>query len=256
MKRLFLSAALCLGLASGAQAQGVPTVDTRAIAQQIQQFQQMLEDFGIQTDIFDTLTEQLATLQSQLDELQSTYAALTEIGDLVELAMGGNLDRLLQRDFGDLIGLIQNVQNGNWTDLLGPGGGIARTQMERVLARAGFDEDSIREMATSGVPGAERTATLATTGAMAAAAGQVTHENASHAAERLETLVAAIGDQDTLRQSLDHNTRVTAELGIILLQMLELQAIQAVALGQGGVLDAATIAEEQRYLDLTLPELR
>ncbi|MFN7177548.1 MAG: type IV secretion system protein [Thermaurantiacus sp.] len=256
MKRLLLTTALCLGFASTTQAQGVPTIDTRAITQQIQQFQQMLEDFGMQTDIFDTLTAQLEVVQNQLTELQRTYAALTEIGDLVELAMGGDLDRLLTSGFGDLLGLVRNIQTGNWEDLLGPGGLQLRTQMEGALAAAGFDEDTIRQMATSGNAGAERTAAQATTGAMAAAAGQTSHENAAHAGTRLETLVEAIGDQETLRQSLDHNTRVTAELGIILLQMLELQAVQTVARGQVGILDAATIAEEQRYLDLTLPDLR
>ena len=52
MKRLLICTAICLGLGSGASAQGVPTVDTQNIAQEIRQLQQMLEDFGIQTDIF------------------------------------------------------------------------------------------------------------------------------------------------------------------------------------------------------------
>lgn len=57
-------------------AQGVPTIDTRNIAQEIRQLQQMLEDFGIQTDQLDTLLEQLDLVQQQLDTLNETYAAL------------------------------------------------------------------------------------------------------------------------------------------------------------------------------------
>ena len=52
---------------ASAIAQGVPTVDTQNIAQEIRQLQQMLEDFGIQTDQLDTLLEQLDLVQQQLD---------------------------------------------------------------------------------------------------------------------------------------------------------------------------------------------
>ena len=34
------------------------------------------------------------------------------------------------------------------------------------------------------------------------------------------------------------------------------EAIQTVGDGTGGVIDAATIAEEQRFMDFTLPDLR
>ena len=55
--------------ASPLLAQGVPTVDTRNIAQEIRQLQQMLEDFGIQTDQLDALLEQHDLVQQQLDTL-------------------------------------------------------------------------------------------------------------------------------------------------------------------------------------------
>jgi type IV secretion system protein VirB5 len=60
MIRIFSAIVTCAMLAvSPAIAQGVPTIDTRNIAQEIRQLQQMLEDFGIQTDQLDTLLEQL-----------------------------------------------------------------------------------------------------------------------------------------------------------------------------------------------------
>ena len=239
-----------------AMAQGVPTIDTRSIAQQITQYQQLLEDFSIQTDIFDNLLEQLDVLNEQYAQLTEIVRVLQEARDQVGLIMGGDLDALLEADFGDILALVQNVQNGDWSELIGPNGPRMRTQMERVLARAGFDEDTIRNMASSGVAGAERTAVAATTGAMTAAVGQAAHENAGRSYERIETLVGSIPDQQTFRESLDLNTRVTAELGVILLQMLELQSVATLAAGQGGVLDAATIAEERRYMDFTIPDLQ
>lgn len=238
------------------QAQGVPTIDTRSIAQQITQYQQLLEDFGIQTDIFDNLLEQLDVLNEQFAQLTEIVRVLQEARDQVGLIMGGDLDALLEADFGDILSLAQSIQNGDWSELIGPNGPAMRTQMERVLTRAGFDEDTIRSMATSGNEGAERTAVAATTGAIVAAAGQASHENAGRSYQRIEALVGAISDQETFRESLDLNTRVTAELGVILLQMLELQSVATLAAGQGGVLDAATIAEERRYMDFTIPDLQ
>ena len=55
--------------------------------------------------------------------------------------------------------------------------------------------------------------------------------------------------------SMDHNTRVTAELAIAMTRMWELEAIQTLGAGNAGVVDAATVAEERRYMDFTLPSL-
>jgi type IV secretion system protein VirB5 len=113
MIRIFSAIITCAMLAvSPANAQGVPTIDTRNIAQEIRQLQQMLEDFGIQTNQLDTLLEQLDLVQQQLDTLNETYAALTGATDIVEMAMGGDLDGLLDQEFGDLLGTIRQIQSG------------------------------------------------------------------------------------------------------------------------------------------------
>ena len=255
MKRLALTTALCVGLATGASAQGVPTVDTQNIAQEIRQLQQMLEDFGIQTDQLDTLLEQLDLVQQQLDQLHSMYASLTGPRDILGLLMGGDLDQLLEAKFEDIPGLIRGIQQGDWSNLLGLTAGPMRSQMETALASAGFDEESLREIATSGNPGAEGIATRATTGAVLSAAAQNSHAEAAQSLERVERLVAMIPDMEDLKASMDHNTRVTAELAIAMTRMWELEAIQTIGAGNAGVVDAATIAEERRYMDFAMPKL-
>lgn len=255
MRRFLISTALCFGLASGASAQGVPTVDTQNIAQEIRQLQQMLEDFGIQSDIFENALEQLDMLQQQFDQLQSMYASLTGPREILGLIMGGELDQLLEAKFEDIPGLIRGIQQGDWSNLLGVTAGPMRTQMEQALASAGFDENSLREIATSGNPGAEGIATRATTGAVLSAAAQNSHEEAAQSLARVERLVAMIPDMDDLKASMDHNTRVTAELAIAMTRMWELEAIQTIGAGNAGVVDAATIAEERRYMDFTMPSL-
>ena len=255
MKRFLISTALSFGLAGGASAQGVPTVDTQNIAQEIRQLQQMLEDFGIQSDIFENALEQLDMLQQQFDQLQSMYASLTGPREILGLIMGGELDQLLEAKFENIPGLIRGIQQGDWSNLLGVTAGPMRTQMQQALASAGFDEDSLREIATSGNPGAEGIATRATTGAVLSAAAQNSHEEAAQSLARVERLVAMIPDMDDLKASMDHNTRVTAELAIAMTRMWELEAIQTIGAGNAGVVDAATIAEERRYMDFTMPSL-
>ena len=71
--------ALTTALAGPVTAQGVPTVDTQNIAQEIRQLQQMLQDFGIQTDLLDNALEQLDMLQSQLDQLGTVLFTLIKV---------------------------------------------------------------------------------------------------------------------------------------------------------------------------------
>ena len=239
-------------------AQGVPVVDTQNIAQNIQQLRQMIEDEILQNEQLVQLREQLATLTEQLAELQRTYEALTRLAELPEIIrtqMEDELNGLLDQEFGDIIATIQAIKTGDFSGLTGSGAVGIETQMDRVLADLGFDEDTLSEMARSGNPGAERVATQATTGALVSAAAQNSYEDAGQSLERVDRLVGLIDDMDELKESVDLNTRVTAELAIALVAMWQLEAIQTVGDGTGGVIDAATIAEEQRFMEFTLPEL-
>ena len=270
-RRMFISApfraltlasvlALCSPFVTSAPAlaQGVPVVDTQNIAQNIQQLRQMIEDEILQNEQLVQLREQLATLTEQLAELQRTYEALTRLAELPEIIrtqMEDELNGLLDQEFGDIIATIEAIKTGDFSGLTGSGASEIETQMDRVLADLGFDEDTLSEMARSGNPGAERVATQATTGALVSAAAQNSYEDAGQSLERVDRLVGLIDDMDELKESVDLNTRVTAELAIALVAMWQLEAIQTVGDGTGGVIDAATIAEEQRFMEFTLPEL-
>ena len=277
MRRLLLSTVRAAGLVPtlGREAQAaIPVIDLRAITQQIAQLDQMLEDFGIQSDLLDSAQDQLAKLQEQFDKLEEIRGVLTGERDVIDVLMGSELDNVLGDDFTDVIASIQAVQDGDFSQLTGANAPRLREEIVGVLDQAGFDAELIENMAAgnpdgvgpsdpAGTPGdgvptdevAQRLATQATTGATMSAAAQVSHENAGVAAERIETLVAAIGDQPDLKASIDHNTRVTAELGIVLLEMLRLQSVATVGAGQAGVIDAATVAAEREYIDFTLPDM-
>ncbi len=244
--------------ATPAHAQGVPTVDVQNIAQEINQLRQMIEDEVLQNEQLTQLLSQLDTLREQYAQLQETYAALTGLAELPEIIsaqMEDGLNGMLDQEFGDILGTIDAIQNGDWSQLTGNASPQIRTQMTRVLAEAGFDEDTLSEMANSGTPGAARIATQATTGAAVSAAAQTSYEEAGQSLERVDRLVGMIGSMEDLKASVDLNTRVTAELAIAMVAMWQLEAVQTVGTGQTGVIDAATLAEEQRYMDFTLPTL-
>ena len=257
--RATLAACLVTGTLSGpVAAQGVPTVDTQNIFQEIEQLRQMAVDEVLQNEQITQLLAQLDTLRDQYAQLQETYAALTglmELPEVIRTEMEEELDGILDQEFGDILAAIDAIKRGDWSGLAGSGSGEIQTQMERVLTEAGFDEDTLREMATSGTPGAERTAQQATTGAVMSAAAQNSYSDAGQSLERVDRLVGMIGDMEELKDSVDLNTRVTAELAIALVAMWQLEAVQTVGTGQFGVIDAATIAEEQRFMDFTLPSL-
>lgn len=236
-------------------AQGVPVIDTQNIAQQIRQIQQMLEDFGIQTEQLDQLLEQIDLLQAQIQQLQETYEALTGITDVAGLVMDGDFNDLLDPKIGDMINLVQSLQNGDFSGLIGGNASQMQSQMQRVLEQAGFNEDTLAEMARSGNAGAQNVATQASAGAVVATAAQNSHQEAQQSLSRVNELVNMIGDMNTLKESVDHNTRVTAEIAVALTRLWELEAIATVGVGQSGVVEAGLMAEEQRYTDFTLPNL-
>lgn len=245
-------------IAAPAYTQGVPVVDTQNIAQNIQQLRQMIEDELLQNEQLLQLREQLTTLTDQLAQLQETYAALTRLAELPEVIateMEAELNGILDQEFGDIQATIQAIRTGDFSGLSGSGAGEIETQMDRVLAELGFDEDTLSELATSGNAGAERIATQATTGALVSAAAQNSYEDAGQSLERVDRLVGLIDDMDELKESVDLNTRVTAELAIALVAMWQLEAIQTVGDGTGVVIDAATIAEEQNFMEFTIPDL-
>ena len=245
-------------IASPALAQGVPVVDTQNIAQAIQQLRQMIEDEILQNEQLVQLREQLTTLTDQLAELQRTYEALTRLAELPEVIateMETELNGILDQEFGDTQATIRAIRSGDFSGLRGSGAGEIETQMDRVLAELGFDEDTLSEMASSGNAGAERIATQATTGALVSAAAQNSYDDAGQSLQRVDRLVGLIDDMDELKESVDLNTRVTAELAIALVAMWQLEAVQTVGDGTGGVIDAATIAEEQNFMEFTIPDL-
>ena len=130
-------------------------MDTQNIAQEIQQLRQMLTDEVLQNEQITQLLAQLDTLREQYAQLQETYAALTglmELPEIIRTEMEAELNGILDQEFGDILATVDAIKSGDWSSLAGSGSSEIRTQMERVLAEAGFDEDTLSEMASAARP--------------------------------------------------------------------------------------------------------
>ena len=234
--------------APAALAQGVPTLDGQNTLQTIKQLEAMLRDAGVQSDLLSNAVKQVEQLQAQLSQLQDIYGQFSGARDIVDLAMGGDLDGLLSGNMTDVLGTIQGGMTGNWGGFTPAKNDKLTKAVQTALSTGGLTQEKVTGMASSGVPGAQRVAAQASGGAVLAASAEQTYAETSSSLERVNTLVAMTQDSADIKESIDLNTRMLAELSVQLAKSLELQSIEAVYNGQAGVLSAATIAEERAYM--------
>ena len=190
---LFLGAGLCvtstLAVTSSGYAQGVPTIDTQSITQQITQIKRMLEDFGIQSDMLDQLVDQLAELQRQTAELEGIYAVLTGKADIQGLLMGGGLDTVLDPKMTSILQAAGSASTGDWSGLSSGYRTAIQTNAKSTMTKAGLDPARVETMGKSGSVAEKRAATQATTGALVAATADTAQRETSVSLQRLDTLV-------------------------------------------------------------------
>ncbi|SCY90101.1 type IV secretion system protein [Paracoccus tibetensis] len=233
---------------SAAWAQGVPTIDGQNTLQTIKQLEAMLRDAGVQADLLSNAVKQVEQLQAQLTQLQDIYGQFSGTRNIVDMAMGQNLDGILNGNMTNVLGTIQAGMSGDWSGFNSGKSDKLTQAVNTALSTAGLSQETVTGMASSGVPAAERVAAQASSGAVLAATAEQTYAETASSLERVNTLVEMTQSSVDIKESIDLNTRMLAELSVQLAKSLELQSIEAVYNGQAGVLSAATIAEERAYM--------
>ena len=253
MRRFFLvtTAVVALGLSQPAAAQGVPTFDGSALQQFVAQLEHMAEDLNVQMQQLATMRLELETQLSQLTNLEAQLTSLIEGSGLGELFATVEEFRALRGKLVAPLNTAQSLASGDFLSGFNPGAELS-TSVERVLSGSGFTSERLSTLSDSDQPADNRIAASAGASAMLSVAAQESHEEAGQSLERLETMVGLIDDQDGLKAAVDLNTRVTAELGIILTQIWRLEAAQGVSAGQLGVVDAATLADERKFRSMAV----
>jgi type IV secretion system protein VirB5 len=248
MKQLLLTVAVLsvFGLAQAADAQGVPTFDGAQLGQLVAQLEHMAEDLNVQLQQLATMKLELETQLSQLTNLDAQLASLIQSNGLGDLFATLEEFQALRGKLVAPLNTAGALAQGDFLSGFNPGAGL-EASVERVLSGSGFTPETLSMLSASAEPADNRIATSAGASAMLSVAAEESHAEAGQSLARLETMVGLIDDQDGLKAAVDLNTRVTAELGIILTQIWRLEAAQGVSAGQLGVVDAATLADERRF---------
>ncbi|MCG7521909.1 type IV secretion system protein [Ruegeria sp. Ofav3-42] len=247
-------AVMVLGMSpKPATPQGVPTFDNSNLRQLVLQLEHMAEDLNVQLQQLATMRQEVETQLSQLLNLEAQLASLSEGNELGELFASA---REFERVRGKLtapLATVEALSSGDFLSGFRPDAELDAA-VERVLSGSGFTQERLSVLATSEEPADNRLATRAGSSAMLSMAAQESHAEAGESLGRLETMVGLIDDQQGLKAAVDLNTRVTAELGIILTQIWRLEAAAGVNGGQLGLVDAATLAEERKFRSMEVPK--
>ncbi len=253
MKQLLLSTALLVGPGVGAAlAQGVPTTDVKNLAQLVQMLteaQAQLKEEILQNVKLD---DQTLKLIQQIQTLQAQYDALTKGLSLAQL----NIDpRTWLQDmvptWGDLTTSLTSAQSGNWgavTTSGNVGATPAGTFVDDLFKSAGLTQADVSALTTSTDRSAARIGTSANTNAFLSVAAQESAQGASDSLGRLDGVAQQIETTTNLKEAIDLNTAATVELGVALANIWAAESVQIVGMGQAGIMDAATAAEEEKFL--------
>lgn len=256
MTKLIATTAFALCLSAGfASAQGVPTIDITSIVQ----LKQMVTEAKLQlTQAIEQnlkLDQQTIQLIEQIKLMESQYNALVDDFDQAKLLLEGDWLEDLIPDIPDLSGSVEAAIRGEWK-AIGTDGYIGGTKtieiVDEIFASAGVTTEQMTELANSEDPETARVGVQANTGAMMGVAAEASQEAATQSLERITELTSNISDTDGMKAAIDLNTRMTAELAMSMANIWQLEAAQTIGLGQAGVMSAATLADEQKYLDLSL----
>lgn len=258
--RLLTAGAVACVLALPVNSQGVPTIDVTSLAklaEQLTEAKLQLREQVAQNLKLDEQTrqllEQIALLQNQIDALRNGLT-LADLGIDPE-----NFLRDILPDFSDLTASLGAARTGDWGRVLASGdalgGGRTVTgHVDSTFETAGLSRDRVDTLAQSEDQTASRIGQSANVNAFMSVAAESSSQAATDSLTRLDGLVQKIPDTEGLKEAIDLNTRVTAELGIALANVWSMEAIQTVGQGNMGVMDAATAADEEKYLRMKLEE--
>ncbi|MCA0941933.1 type IV secretion system protein [Salipiger pacificus] len=257
--------AICLGTASAATlyltapglAQGVPVIDGSNLAKNVEQLQQALQDAENQIEQIQQLKKQIELQMEQITSLEFIGDSLTGFNDIATLYNSAEDLRDRAAKITDLSGFADDLAMGDFDALLDNlldgdvtmGEKHAAEQMRETLASAGLTSDRLSQLSSSENPQDKVIARTAGTSATAIAAAQLSYEEAESSLERVNGLVDEIANQETLKESVDLNTRMAAETNFMLGQMWRLNAAAGLAQGQTGVNWAAEQAKERSFFD-------
>lgn len=260
ISKAFALGALSCALALPVTGQGVPTIDATSLAKLVEQLTEAKLQLKEQIAQNLKLDEQTRQLLQQIVLLQDQIGALRDGLTLADLGVDPDsfLEDILP-GFSDLTASVEAARMGDWSRVLASGdildsGRTVTGHVDGTFATAGLSREGVDTLARSEDHAAARIGQSANVNAFMSVAAESSAQAATDSLTRLDGLVQTIPDTAGLKEAIDLNTRVTAELGIALANVWSMEAIQTVGQGNMGVMDAATAADEEKYLRMTLED--
>lgn len=211
-------AAMVATTPAAAFASGVPVVDAAANAQLVAQLTKMIEDATTQANQLTQLVEQVNTLKSQLLSITGPRG----ISDIIN----ATTDQFGRKAADSLQSIMDAARTG--TSIPGNAGGMDSTIND---LKTTFDLGDLGTLASSPVPQDRAVATTASAGMAAMAQAEESYKRSNAAMDRINQMVSDIDTNADLKASVDYNTRVLAEVAIMLNENLRMQAASGNAAG-------------------------
>lgn len=217
MKKLILQTMVAIPLclsSINAQAQGIPVIDTSQLTQVIAQLQQQVRDYEEQVKQFTMMKDQFENMQKRLEAITGAKG--------MSSILNGAAEKTARTAASDLQSIMDGAIGG--TNISGNIG-----DMNSVISelRTRFDLGDLSDFDGSDVPADRAIASLAGTGMATIATAEDTYKRANSAVTRVNSLVDQIDSTDDLKASIDFNTRVQAEVGVLILELIRVQAASA-----------------------------
>jgi len=192
-------------------AQGIPVIDTSQIVQVVAQLQQQVRDYEEQV-------KQLITMKEQFENMKERLLAMTGAKGISSI-LNGSAEKIARTAATDFQSIIDNAISGGTIS-----GNVG--DMNSVIAdlRTRFDLGDLATFDSSSVASDKAIASLAGSGLAAVATADDSYKRAGAAVARINTLVDRIDATPDLKASIDFNTRVTAEVAVLLLELVRVQS--------------------------------
>lgn len=242
MRKFFQGAAFVALLAwsAPAAAGGVPVIDVAAIAQMVAQFEEMKRAYEQRVEQITALADQLETMRAELETAQTQLASLTGARGISEILNAAE-DRYGRETVADFRSLVDAAGAG--AELLEAAGALG-PRVERL--RETYDLTSFAALLESEKPRDRAISEHLGVGVATVVAAEDGFERANAAMDRIDALIAGIDANADLKASLDYNTRVQAEVAVLLVELLRVQSADAAATGAAALSEARDAAAARK----------
>lgn len=226
MKNSLYKAAIVLPLffapLHSADAQGIPVIDGSQLAQVIAQLNQQVRDYEEQV-------KQLTTMKDQFENMKQRLLAITGAKGISSI-LNGSAEKLARTAATDLKSIIDNAISGGTIS-----GNVGSMNTLIASLRTRFDLGDLAAFDSSSIAGDKAIASLAGSGLAAVATADDSYKRAGAAVTRINTLIDQIDSSTDLKASVDFNTRVTAEVAVLLLELVRVQSATANTVGMEAI---------------------